>query len=133
MPAKPTRRTVARQWELLKMIPSRGAGASATELALALQQAGFEVSKRQVERDLWELREAFQLQCNEKSIPYGWRWPTGAGVDLPGLTATEALSLCLLKQTLGALLPAPWLTVLGPRLAGSVAIAAERCAEWFCV
>ncbi|WP_027477299.1 helix-turn-helix transcriptional regulator [Curvibacter gracilis] len=119
MPAKPTRRTLARQWELLKLIPSCGAGASATELALALQQAGFEVSKRQVERDLWELREAFQLECNEKSIPYGWRWPTGAGIEFPGLTAAEALSLCLLKQTLGALLPAPWLTVLGPRLASA--------------
>jgi len=119
MPAKSTRRTLARQWELLKLIPSRGAGATATELALALQQAGFEVSKRQVERDLWELCEAFQLQCNEKSIPYGWRWPTDACVDFPGLTAAEALSLCLLKQTLGNLLPAPWLTVLGPRLASA--------------
>jgi len=119
MPAKPTRRTLARQWELLKLIPSRGAGASATELTAALQQAGFGVSKRQVERDLWELREAFQLQCNEKSIPYGWRWPAGAGVDFPALTAAEALSLCLLKQTLGALLPASWLAVLGPRLASA--------------
>ena len=73
MPANNTRGTVARQWELLKRLPSSGPGKSAGELHQELKDLGFEVSKRQVERDLQQLSEAFPLHCNDRSIPWGWR------------------------------------------------------------
>ena len=49
MPANKKKHTLARQWELLKRLPTRGAGKTASELTQELQVAGFDVSKRQVE------------------------------------------------------------------------------------
>lgn len=115
MPAKTTRRTLARQWELLKLLPSRGSGKTAAELTQALNAIGFRVSKRQVERDLWELYEAFHLECNESSPPYGWKWPHSASLDLPAMTLAEALSLTLVQDTLKPLLPQSMQSVLLPR------------------
>lgn len=117
MPAKTTRRTLARQWELLKLLPSRGTGKTAAELTQALNAMGFRVSKRQVERDLWELYEAFHLECNEASPPYGWKWPHGASLDLPAMTMADALSLTLVQDTLKPLLPQSLQAVLLPRFA----------------
>lgn len=115
MPADSTRNTLLRQWELLKLLPSRGAGKSADELAKALNAGGFKVSKRQVERDLNALIESFPLECNDKSIPYGWRWAEGASADMPGMTLAEALSLRVVEDTLRPLLPASILKTVEPR------------------
>jgi hypothetical protein len=40
MPAKTTRRTLARQWELLKRLPSRGVGKTAAERTRELNAEG---------------------------------------------------------------------------------------------
>ena len=115
MPSDTTRRTLARQWELLKHLPTSGAGLTTSELVQRLKVAGFSVSKRQVERDLKNLSEAFPLDCNNGSLPWGWRWVKGASVDLPGLSAAEALSLRLVEETVRPLLPASLLQALAPR------------------
>ncbi len=104
MPSNKTRNTLARQWELLKLLPTRGAGKTAKEIADALAEAGFAVSKRQVERDLLDLQEVFGLECNDSSIPYGWRWGSSP-VDLPELSVAEALSLKIVESTLKPLVP----------------------------
>ena len=116
MPANKTRNTLARQWELLKQLPTRGAGKSAKEISDALAEAGFTVSKRQVERDLLDLQEVFGLECNDASIPYGWRWGASP-VDLPSVTLAEALSLQIVEETLKPLLPASVLRTVQPRFA----------------
>ena len=115
MPSETTRGTVARQWELLQRLPTSGPGLTTTELVLILKAAGFSVSKRQVERDLQNLSEAFPLDCNNGSIPWGWRWAKGASVDLPGLSSAEALSLKLVENAARPLLPASLLQALEPR------------------
>ncbi len=115
MPSNKTRNTLARQWELLKLLPTRGAGKTAKEIADALAEAGFSVSKRQVERDLLDLQEVFGLECNDASIPYGWRWGA-APLELPGVTLAEALSLKLVEDTLKPLLPTSVLRTIQPRL-----------------
>ncbi len=114
MPSNKTRNTLARQWELLKLLPTRGSGKTAKEIADALAVAGFTVSKRQVERDLLDLQEVFGLQCNDASIPYGWRWGS-APVELPGVTLAEALSLQIVEETLKPLLPGSVLRTVQPR------------------
>ena len=118
MPSNTTRNTIQRQWELLKLLPSRGPGKTATVLAGELQEAGFKVSKRQVERDLGELFDAFQhaLNCNNAGVPYGWHWIPGKSSDLPGLSLAEALSLNIIEETLKPLLPKSVLEALSPRL-----------------
>lgn len=116
MPSNKTRNTLARQWELLKLLPTRGAGKTAKEIADALAEAGFSVSKRQVERDLIDLQEVFGLECNVASIPYGWRWGA-APIELPGVTLAEALSLQIVEDTLKPLLPASVLRTMRPKFA----------------
>jgi hypothetical protein len=73
MPAKPTRCTLLRQWEILKLLPTIGSGKSTSQIRTKLVEAGYSVSKRQIERDLWLLYEVFSLECNDKSVPYGWK------------------------------------------------------------
>ena len=114
MPSNKTRNTLARQWELLKLLPTRGVGKSSKEIADALAEAGFSVSKRQVERDLLDLQEVFGLECNDASIPYGWRWGSSP-IELPGVTLAEALSLQIVEETLKPLLPTSVLRTVQPR------------------
>lgn len=85
MPSHPTRHTIARQWELLKLLPHRYPGSTARQLQQALLDAGHRASKRTVERDLQELSSLFPLYCNDKGIPYGWYWQPGQKPALPGL------------------------------------------------
>lgn len=115
MPADKKKHTLARQWELLKLLPTRGAGKTATELTRALKDIGFQVTKRSVERDLNDLLDVFRLDRNDKSPPYGWRWPYDAPVALPGITLAEALSLRLVQDTLTPLLSFSVIKALEPR------------------
>ena len=105
MPSDTTRNTLIRQWELLKLLPKRGTGKTAKDLTEALNDAGFKVSKRQIERDLSTLSGPFPLDCKDMSIPYGWKWMDGRSADLPGLTVAEALSMKLVEDTLQNMLP----------------------------
>lgn len=99
------------------MLPTRGSGRSAKDLTISLGNAGYIVSKRQIERDLLDLQEVFGLQCNDVSMPYGWLWPNNGSTDLPGITLAEALSLKVIEETLNPLLPLSVKRVLGPRFA----------------
>lgn len=115
MSANRTRNTLTRQWELLKLMPSRPPGATARDLTGQLNEEGFAVSKRQVERDLNELAAVFPLTCNNKSSPYGWYWAKGASTELPGFSAAEALSMYLTEHVVRPLLPATVVEVMAPR------------------
>lgn len=115
MPSDKVRNTLARQWRLLKLLPTRGTGRTSKELTELLKDAGFKVCKRQVERDLNELTTMFALHCNNAGTPYGWRWMDDGSVDLPGLTLSDALSLHLVQNSIRPLLPAQVLRALEPR------------------
>lgn len=117
MPAKTTRDTILRQWELLHLLPAKGPGDTATELARKLQDAGYNVSKRQVERDLNDLYDAmkYAITCNNGSAPYGWHWKPGTPANFPDLTLAEALSLNVIEETLKPLLPKSVIESLAPR------------------
>lgn len=106
---------LARQWELLRMLPTRPPGISASELATRLQNAGFIVTKRTIERDLQELFGLFGIACNDKGMPYGWYWMNGEPADLPGISITDAVSLNLIEEFLRPLVPAAMLATLEAR------------------
>lgn len=116
MPKSDSHQTLTRQWELLKLLPSRHPGLTAGQLKGRLSDSGFEVTKRTVERDLNELSRLFGIACNDKGTPYGWYWMEGASLDLPGISLGEALSLHLVEGQLRPLLPAAALRALEPRL-----------------
>ncbi|MBZ9613515.1 helix-turn-helix transcriptional regulator [Rheinheimera maricola] len=115
MAAASSQNTIARQWQLLKLLPSRAPGLEARVLTQQLRDAGFSVSKRTVERDLQDLSLLFPLQCNDKSMPFGWYWMAGADLDIPGISVAEALSLTLVEGQIRQLLPASLLSSLAAR------------------
>ena len=108
---------IARQWEILSLIPRRTHGITANEIVVELENAGFSVTKRTIERDLNDLSVRFGIVCNEESQPYRWRWMVGGSKELPALTLTDALSLKLVEGILRPLLPRAMLEMLEHRFA----------------
>lgn len=107
--------SLLRQWHMLRMVPRAPLKIAAGELCERLGAAGFQVSKRTVERDLKELSEVFPIVADHRDKPYGWSWLREASsFDLPGLTLPEALTLKLVEQHLLQHLPPNAVDALGP-------------------
>lgn len=117
MPANSAHGAIARQWELLKLIPSsRSEGMNPSAFKSELDERGFEVSIRTVQRDLVALAEVFDLECDMREDGNYWRWQAGAKLDIQSLELTDALTLRLIETSLRPLLPASVLKALEPRL-----------------
>ena len=114
MPANNTRDTVARQWDLLKELPTIGAGKTVRQLTDKLNALSFNVGVRQVERDLKQLRGSMNIECNDEGKPHGWRWIKGASRDIAAMSLPEALSWQLVANTIKPLLPVSLLDALEP-------------------
>jgi len=119
MPDKPKYDAIARQWQLLKLLPGATDRSSQPKTALELQQLlaaedTRTTSKRTIERDLNQLSHLFAITAND-AHPRGWYWMSGRGLDLPSLDLGDALALSLLEQFLRPLLPASMLAALEPR------------------
>lgn len=92
--------------ELLRRIP-RHARVTARELHEQLQAAGFKRDLRTVQRQLDLLSQHFDLERDDSSKPYGYRWlPHAKGLSIPSLTVQESLLLKLAEEQLRYLLPA---------------------------
>lgn len=134
MPKSSLQLALARQWELLKKLPPRGPGLTASQITAWLKEQGYPVSKRTVERDLIELSASFGIRCNDKSTPYGWHWMPGKQCDFSSIELTDAVSLVLVENILSKLLPASMLEALKPKfeLARTklAAIGNHRYARW---
>lgn len=114
MPHNSTRHTIARQWELLKALPARGEGKTVPELLLHLRDNGFDIQRRQVERDLDELSACFPLNHDDRNYGRRWRWIENARCNLFGMSQTEALNWQWVDQMLSRLLPDALLQELRP-------------------
>lgn len=98
--------TVLLAIELLRRIP-RGRKVTASELHDQLRDAGIVRELRTIQRQLEMLSEHFEIERDERSKPYGYRWLEKAkGLALPNLTPQEALLLGLAEEHLKNLLPA---------------------------
>src|ERR1700690_4118538 len=127
MPSTPTKHdTLLRQWQMLREIPRYPAKITAGQIRDRLVAAGFDVTKRTVERDLASLSVVFPLLLDDRDKPFGWSWKKDAvPLDVPGLGNGEALAFNLVEQYLQGLLPhailaqlAPYFRMAGQRLAG---------------
>lgn len=134
MPRATTNATLARQWELLRLVPGRPPGKTVRQLVDGLEAAGYAVTKRTVERDLADLAEIFPLQCNAISKPYGWYWEKGAQLEIPGMDLDEALSLGLLEEVLRPLVPESFVRSLEGRFEEArrklASLAGNERADW---
>lgn len=92
--------------ELLRRIP-RVRKITASELHQQLKDAGIERDLRTIQRQLEMLSEHFEIERDDRSKPYGYRWLEHAkALAVPNLTANESLLLQLAEEHLKNLLPA---------------------------
>ena len=107
MPKRPdSLETLQLALELLRRIP-KGRTITATELRLQLRDAGFEREPRTIQRLLETLSEFYDIERDDSSKPYHYRWKENAiGLSLPALSTQESLLLTLAEQQLSSLLPA---------------------------
>lgn len=92
--------------EILHHIPKRGR-ITAKTIHERLLAAGHDMTIRTVQRYLKDLCHAFDIECDDRSKPHGYRWlPHAETFNLSGLTPQESLLLRLAQQQLEGLLPA---------------------------
>jgi predicted DNA-binding transcriptional regulator YafY len=95
-----------RQWTLLKLIPRAPRTADVSQLLAQLADAGYTITRRQLQRDLNRLSTLFPLQADDRGIPYGWSWARDAPTfDLPAMDGPTALMVKLVEQFIPQLLP----------------------------
>lgn len=113
MPKRPdSLETLQLTLELLKRI-RKDRSVTASELRQKLMEVDSKFTRelRTIQRLLETLSdpdfEACDIERDESSKPYRYRWKDGAkGLSLPGLSPQESLLLTLAEQQLGSLLPA---------------------------
>lgn len=100
-----TLETVLLAVELLRRIP-RGRKVPASELHRQLKDAGIDRDLRTIQRQLEMLSEHFEIERDDRSKPYGYRWLEQAkSLAVPNLTPQESLLLQLAEEHLRNLLP----------------------------
>ncbi|MDD2721149.1 MAG: WYL domain-containing protein [Gallionella sp.] len=106
MPKRPdTQATLLLALELMRRIP-RTRKVTAKELHEQLADSDHGRDLRTIQRQLEMLSEHFEIERDDRSKPYGYRWKERAqGMALPMLTEQESLLLTLAEQHLKALLP----------------------------
>lgn len=107
--------TLNRQWEILKLLPSRAPGKTATELTQELQDRDFDAEVRTVQRDMNSLVQIFPIETDDSERAFRWHWVPTAAFDLPGLALPDALSLHMVEHSLRTLVPGSMLSALEPR------------------
>ncbi len=107
--------TILRQWHLLRLLPRFPRKETAGRLQNRLEEEGYRTTKRTVERDLMSLSGIFPISLDDREKPYGWSWQKNAPIlDIPGLTAPQALAFALVQRFLGPLLSGSTLDELKP-------------------
>jgi predicted DNA-binding transcriptional regulator YafY len=95
-----------RHWYLLRALPRAPAKRDVTSLHRTLEQSGYRITRRQLQRDLHSLSRIFPIQADERGGAFGWSWARNAAlIDLPGMDPRTALTLRLVEQFIPQLLP----------------------------
>lgn len=93
-------------FEVLKRIPKIGQ-ITASEIHQQLLAIEIQRDLRSIQRTLDILSQHFDIERDERTKPYGYRWSKHShGFSLPKLSPSEALLLCLAEDYLAKLLPA---------------------------
>ncbi len=108
---------ILRQWTMLRHVPRYPRKIAPQALADRLEEEGFPVSVRTVQRDLQSLSLQFGLDCDRRSTPYGWYWLADSQVkDIPALSPSAALTFKLAERFLSPLLPPSVMAHIRPHL-----------------
>jgi predicted DNA-binding transcriptional regulator YafY len=99
---------ILRYFEMLRFIPKAPNAISTPELLKKLQDEGYSVDIRTVQRDLNKLSASglFPFTSSEDTRPLTWFWPQNVPkLQFPLMTPDEALTFKLVEQFLNPLLP----------------------------
>lgn len=107
--------TLLRQLALLRLIPESPRYTSTAILHEKLQERGFAVNLRSVQRDLVRLSVMFPLISEEKGGRNAWCFSEGASLDLRDMESPTALALTLAEDHLQSLLPQTVLSLMAPQ------------------
>lgn len=124
--------TLARQWALLRTMPSAPRRISTSELHQRLHHEGFEVDVRSIQRDLNDLSGPFPLAPSMEGRTQYWQWMEGSkGLEIPAMSRSTALVFELAHQYLEPLLPVSILALLEPYFSrAEAALKDSHLADW---
>lgn len=109
--------TVLRLMTMLRHVPRQPSKVSAAWLEAQLLEAGYQVSRRSLERDLLKLSKVFPLTMDAHK-PRGWSFTErSAVVDLPSMDVHTALAFRMAEAHLQQVLPAATRASLEPHFA----------------
>lgn len=107
--------TAVRYLTMLRMVPRFPKTITTSELAERLDDHGFRVTMRSIQRDLEKLSLDFPLIVDEESRPYRWSFDRNATMDIiPALDLPAALTFELARAYLSPMLPPRALSHLKP-------------------
>lgn len=100
---------------MLQHIPREPRKITASRIQSHLEDAGYSITLRSIQRDLEKLAIEIPLTCDTRDKPYGWSWLKNAKVfDIPGMDPQTAMSFHLVKTFLEPLIPRSSLHYLTP-------------------
>lgn len=98
--------TIARQWELLTLIPREPLSITAAELRTRLAGSAHDVDVRTIQRDLVALESKFMLMCRTEGRTNSWFWSRRqVPLQIPGMGNITAVTLLLARDYLLPVLP----------------------------
>lgn len=98
--------SVLRMIKMTERIPRYPSKVTANQIQDFLKNLGYSISLRSVQRDLNELSRLFPIECDDKSIPFGWSWKKDSpGFESPAMDPIQALTFSLAAQYLEPLMP----------------------------
>lgn len=107
--------TILRQLAMLRMIPRATRSIGTRELKDKLEEKGYQVDVRTIQRDLDKLSGVLPLSEDTDGRAKRWFWLEDAAVmDIPGMDASMALAFRLAEEHLTLLLPQATLKHLEP-------------------
>ena len=109
--------TTLRCLTMLKMIPRSPAAIDVGNIEERLQDQGYKVTRRTIQRDLNKLCIPFPIYCDKHSgtRASNWSWMEGAEVmDIPEMSPLAALTFTLVESFLRQVLPPTVLSYLNP-------------------
>ncbi len=115
MPKQSNESSIVRQWEMLKNLPRKSPGITSSALVEKMENLGFTVSKRTIERDLRDLSKVFPIASNEESTPFGWYICNNIADEFGGCDLAEAVSLNLAEEALMSMLPKAFIGCLSKK------------------
>lgn len=106
--------TLLRSLQMLQLIPRFPRKIETTMIRDSLEQYGFNVSARTIQRDLIKMSSIFPLVSDERNKPYGWSWKGDDSIGFPAIDTPTALACVMAERFLSDLIPVSALKKLEP-------------------